>query len=519
MAASRETFAEPEYQFVFERLTQLAGQSLTGLTDALATRASGPQVRPLTRAGTGELRVDPIAALIDHQYAAAPTPGGDDGPPFSPVRGGHFTLSRLWIVDGFGRIQRLIDTEGEEPVVKAPILSHTLAGPEPAAAHLLPRLVQPARLQLRWLSAGNDKQESLGDLGTSPICGFVVHNRLDRSLLIYGAGDAADPSLGALLGSVQAISLPHGQEAVRWSKMPVRPFDADGGGGAGPGEADIPNEPLRNFVHGSLARTGGAGAVFAAFRDLLERHEDGADLSLDQGLQSVLVGRPLALVRASLRLELDGPPVTDQSVQHALAADRQAQEPWFRSLKVPVRVGDRRLGPDGLVGYFVDDGSTAAYETLNLRADEPSDPGFEANAYFGAPALEVSCDPQAEPLILTLLLDPKRGVNVISGILPAFVSTLPRALLTEALSDLEIPFLVAPVLGERTGEQEPEAVRRMPLPTNGHGEWSWAFFADAKAPSREAQVSGDTAAAPSLSTAMALHEGWLKYRPAKGEKQ
>ena len=519
LAASRETFPEPEYQFVFERLTQLAGQSLSGLTDALATRASGPQVRPLTRAGTGELHVDPIAALIDHQYAAAPAPGGNDGPPFSPVRGGHFTLSRLWIVDGFGRIQRLIDTESEEPARNAPILSHTLAGPEPAAAHLLPRLVQPARLQLRWLSARNDKQESLGNLGTSPICGFVVHNRLDRSLLIYGAGDASETSVGTLLGTVQAISLPQGKEAVRWSKMPVRPFDTDGAGGLGPGEADIPNAHLRNFVNGLLARTGGAGAVFAAFRRLLERHEDSADLSLDQGLQSVLVGRPLALIRASLRLELDGPPVTDQSVQRALAADRQTQEPWFRNLKIPVRIGDRRLGPDGLVGYFVGDGSAAAYETLCLRSDETSDPGFEGNAYFGAPTLEVSCDPQAGPLILTLLLDPKRGVNVISGILPAFVSTLPQALLAEAVSDLEIPFLVAPVLGERTGEQGPEAIRRMPLPTNGHGEWSWAFFPDAKAPSREAPVSGDTAAAPSLSTSMALHEGWLKYRPAKGEKR
>ena len=520
LAATRKSIPEPEFAFVFDRLTRLAGQSLTGLTDALATRDTGPQLRPLIQSASGELRFDPIAEAVADQYAAAPLLGAGEAPAFAPTRGGRFDLDRLWIVDSFGRIRRVVDDEDGATAVAPPVLGRTLVGPVPGSAHLLPRLAQPARLLMRWVSAWKDDQQSLGDLGTSPICGFVVHNRLDRSLMIYGGRDENDTKVGNLLGAVQAIRMPQGKEAVRWTRMPVRQFDPAPAGAREPDATDIPNPRLRNFVNGLLAQSGAAGGTaFEAFRALLDRHQDAADLSLDQGLQSVLIGRPLALVRASLRLELDGPPLTDQGAGHVLAAGRALPEPWFRSLKFPVRIGDRRLGPDGLVGYFVEDDNAAAYQTLRLRADEPHDPGFEAHAYFGTSALEVPCDPDSHPIGLTLLLDPKRSVNIVSGILPASVITVPQPLVAKSLSDLELPFLVAPVLAARADEAEPETSRRMPLPTGGHDEWRWVYFPDARSPSVEAAVASDAAAAPSLFSTMALHEGWLKYRPAKGEQR
>src|SRR5262249_62195301 len=108
-------------------------------------------------------------------------------------------------------------------------------GPDTALGVPPPRLVQPARLLPRWLSAWNDNQESLGDLATSPICGFVVHNRLDRSLLIYGtrndeeaiygAANGARPPIGKLLGAVQEV-------------------EYIGGGGARPAGRRPPAAPL-----------------------------------------------------------------------------------------------------------------------------------------------------------------------------------------------------------------------------------------------------------------------------------
>jgi hypothetical protein len=343
------------------------------------------------------------------------------------------------------------------------------------------------------------------------VCGFVLHNRLDRSLLVYGSREGTDLVPGTLLGAVQPVRLAHGREVARWCMPPARPFSA-GDAAPGPGRltaADIPDRHLRGFVNGLLARFGGeAGRGFEDFRDLLVRHEEGADLSRDHGVQAMLVGRPLALVRASLRLELDAPPVADQNWRAIL---REPPAPWFRDLTFAVRIGDRRLGPEGLVGLFLDDGTEEAYRTLRLRADHSYPRSITGHPYFSTIALRVPCDPAAQPLPLTLLLDPRRPTHIVSGILPASTASVPEWPVAAGLAGLEIPFLVAPFLGELA----PSTGRSMPLPTNSHDEWRWLSFPDPTSPAVEAPVSGDTAAAGSLQAAKALHEGWLRYCPPK----
>jgi hypothetical protein len=515
-----------EYKDVFEQMTRpLLGQSLMGLTEALGMRDTGPQLPPLKKPlgarplGTGDLTVDDdIAKRVDHHYAAAPL----SKLPFSPLRGGLFSLLHLSIVDSFGRVL-IIHDKDSAPTSNPPKLGRTLRGPPPedGFALLPPRLVQPARLLLRWLSAWSDDQESLGDLETNPICGFIIHNRLDSSLLvygtsndeqvIYGTGNGGQAAVGRLLGAVQTVQYISRPGRVRWSTMAMRPFT-----GPAPTErvltdVDIPNPHLRNFVNGLLKLTGGAlGTPFQTFLDLLERREEAAELSVDQGLQSILTGRPLALVRASLRLELEGPPLRDET------AIPSEQAPAYLSVKFPVRLGDRRLGPDGLVGYFVDDGAGTAYDQLRLSADEESYQKDEAHRYFHDQRdLEVACDPAAGPINLTLLLDPNPGLHVVSGVLPADRVRLPQPLVAATLSDLEMPFLVAPFLGEQVSD--PKLARRMPLPTNGHKEWTWKFFDDAHEEPQEVDAQVETESAPSLFTTMALYEGWLNYRPSRAK--
>ena len=185
-------------------------------------------------------------------------------------------------------------------------------------------------------------------------------------------------------------------------------------------------------------------------------------------------------------------------------------------MKFPVRLGDRRFGSDGLVGYFVDDGASTAYDRLRLAADEESYQKDAAHGYFDDQRdLEVACDPDAEPITLTLLMDPKPGVHVVSGILPVNRVDLPQPLVAATLSDLEIPFLVAPFLGEQVAD--PRSVRRMPLPTNGHNEWTWEFFDNEQEEPHKAEVRVETESAPSLSAPMALHEGWLNYHPSRAK--
>jgi hypothetical protein len=516
----------PEYKSVFEQMTKaLLGQSLAGLTDALGMRDTGPQLPPLK--GPGELSVDKdMVCRVGHHYTVAPLsrlnlPG--EGSPFSPLRGGLFSLSHLSIIDSFGRI--LIIHDAAEGVSNPPKLGRALRTPTPdgGLALLPPRLVQPSRVLLRWLSAWDDDQESLGDLETNPICGFIIHNRFDGSLLIYGTsndekviyptGNDPQPPVGRLLGAVQAVQSGGRPGAVRWSTIPMRPFTGTPES-LGPRvltAADIPNPHLCKFVNGLLKLTGGAlGTPFQTFVDLLRRRDEASDLPADQGLQSLLTGRPLALVRASLRLELDGPPLRDET------AIPSGEAPAYLSVKFPVRLGDRRLGPDGLVGYFVDDGTDTAYHHLRLGADEDSYQKDEAHRYFHDQRdLEVQCDPSVAPIKLTLLLDPQPGVHIVSGILPANRVRLPQPLVAATLSDLEMPFLVAPFLGERV--TDPGAPRRMPLPTTGDKEWTWKFFDDAREEPQEVDVRVDPEAAPSLFVTMGLHEGWLNYHPSRAK--
>ena len=515
LADSRQKFPQAHFQPVFAPLTELAGQSLMGLTAALATQDVGPQLPPLVRDG-GDFIKDPIAYLIGDQYAVAPLPGERAAPPpFSPLRGGDLSLTRLWVVDSFGRIHRIIDSDA----ATKPLVGGALVGKAPGAAHLAPRLVQPARLLLRWHSATDDAQEAIGDMRTSPICGFVVHNQLDRSLMIYGTKDAAGDSVGTLLGAVQAVIRPDLQESVIWSTVPVRPVVQTEGARRTPTDADIPNLHLRNFVKGVLALSEAAdGTAFVAFRALLDRLDSKKDRSMEQGLPPLLAGRPLALVRASLRLELDGLPWTDEGADAVLGSARQSRVASHISARFPVRLGDRRLGPDGLVGFFVDTGDDADYRRIRLSADIKREPEASNHAYFDDPGLAVTCNPQDKPVMLSMLMDTQLGVHVVSGILPANLVTIPQQVAARSLADLELPFLVAPVLGERVTDPSETAQRRMPLPTNADGEWAWVCFSDRMTAAKEFPVSVDTQASPSLFSQLALSEGWLRYRPSKGQQ-
>src|SRR5205814_8725489 len=63
---------------------------------------------------------------------------------------------------------------------------------------------------------------------------------------------------------------------------------------------------------------------------------------------SLLLGRPLALVRAELGLELAGLPASDQN------AIGKLDTKGFTKLKFPVRLGEAQNDTDGLIGYFTD---------------------------------------------------------------------------------------------------------------------------------------------------------------------
>lgn len=486
----------PRPHEIDDRIIGLVVQSIGGFTEALLLRDSALQLPPL-KADSAEID-EATRQLIGDQYAVAPLVEHLDKDRFFPIRSGHLVLRRLWVVDTFGRVRRVLDDDKDASVCT----SHSLAvAGSPQLMRLPPRLAQPARLLLRWLSADKEEQEFLGDIATQPICGWIIHNRLDRSLLVCDAS-------GQPAGAVQSVihTEGHDRRGIRWTKLPLQPIEAD----------DIPNRHLRGFVKGLLSLAGTKGeCTSTAFEDFLRliRHieDNEPQQPQHQGL-SVLMGRPLALLRASLRLDLLGPPAVDQSWSQLKA--KATAEPGFTGVEFDVRLGNRRKGPDGLIGYF----SADDYKLIRLAqhaedwsptADQKGHQYFRANQ-----SVRVTCNPSARPELLTLLLDPHLGVHISSGILPTKMIDLPSDLVSDALSKLELPLLVAPVLGER----QPEGIPNIPLPGDMPGKWIWTWRPKPDVPAKFNEVMTETAQARSLFKTMAIYEGWLGLR-LTGAKQ
>jgi hypothetical protein len=507
----------PEYKAVVDALSGLTGQSLAGLTDGMGLLNRGPQFPP-PEIYEGLEDVE-IRSAVGALFSTGPLRTVESSDRyFSPIRGGHLAITALSLVDTFGRVVSVIDQArdirvtrtlriGAEAVTR---LMPELKDADFIGARLPPRLVQPARLLFRWMSA-NDGQECVADLRTSPICGWILPSRLDRGLLICSQD-------GELTGIIQSVRLSNGTELVRWSSLPP----PRGGAMAEATESDIPNHHLRCFVNGLLrSMNDGAGGStrFESLRQFLMNFEDRSEQPREQDLRSAMVGSPLALVRATLRLELYGPPWRSHTKEQLLTAGPdQLRTPEVFQVSFPVRLGDRQLGPDGLVGYFIDGEQPSDYEKMRLSGDQTASPLAGTQPYFDkTPYLMLECrPPDGAPVNLTLLMDPRAGVHIVSGILPSNVAVLPPAVVSVASAALRPRFLVAPVLAEWSPDAHRAASPGIPLPTNGKDEWGWyAVGAGGEAAAKPAALDPASKSIPFGRSA--LYEGWLGSMAEKGK--
>jgi uncharacterized small protein (DUF1192 family) len=498
-------------------------QSLGGFTEQLLMRKGFLELRPLEPgSGSEGLQFSPIYDAVQDIDWLAPLTDGK----FLPVRSGQLTLNRLWIIDAFGQRLQLEDLKPEEKKGEGtlfnPALPLRLRGGD-GSVRFEPRLAQPARLSLQWLPAGQagpiprDDVSLRDDEEFDPVCGWILPNYLDEGLMIY---DARGYALGFLqrvlrkswrnglggshpeLESFHWVDIP-GSKNFYFGISPLRITDPLG---------ETANPHLRAFVNGLLPLTEGRGQAFSDLLDKLnEAFVGGAGSSHDPNL-ALLIGRPLALVRAALRLEVDGRLACAQGWDDL----QQAQTGGVEQLGVRVRLGDRRkwqdtwLGDDGLVGFFLNQDYTRFYPAFGLRGrldDTYNKYSWAADdtAFLGnLPQLSIG-----QPLDLTLLLDPSRGVCVTSGILPRTIFHLPYGDLSETLENKQVVFFTGPVVS-------PESERdiRMPEPSDIYGQWSWTHHPEIKVWKQESIVDVQKEQGRFSETPLQIAEGWLKLTTA-----
>ncbi len=475
---------------------EVLAQSLGGFHDALRQLRHGLQLPPINPAYViadsppSLPQLDAIAEPIDgidpldpqHMHAPDFT-APDQG--FLPIRAGQLEIGRLWLVDSFGQTLKLIDGDSGDYELMA---SFGLPGPSrvtgsPRLIPLPPRYVQPARLDFRWLSATADQP------GGNPLCGWIFPNHLDKSLMIC---DAA----GRLWGAVQQIirvSLSggtggtQGQGAKAFFWVPVPGTEAT--------PADIPDVRMQAFVRYLLDL--GADAGPELLRIIAAAQQDTGPAPEHDARLSILVGRPLALARASLRIDLMGLPATrvpglqEGETGHPARGDLTR---GFTRVHFPIRLGGPEGDAGGLAGYFVDGESGSFHPRHGLTGRD-----FPGHLEYGH-QLVLDAERAVE---LTLLLDPAAPVHARCGFLPRHSLHLPAAVAARVSSIRDVFFQGAPLVGPPGGP-------RVPRPSDDYGQWSWAVRPRVTYWQEYAEITDPGDRSAFGQNPVELQEGWLK---------
>lgn len=430
------------------RSTDELSQRLDGFSAQIGQRLTGSGLRPDGVLGT----------LIADGDGGIPRPGnfpeedwegGEwEDSDFQELRSGHLEFTRLAVVDRFGRAVNLIDNplhfDYARPKTFVPD-KEVGEIEQDRFAQLSPRLLQPGRLAFHFVD-GRTGQEVDVTAGANPVCAWLIDNRLDKSIACYGPE-------GAALGDIRVVIGESGQREVDWNPLPGSSvFELDDLAAVSP------------HAHGLLAgvrRQGPEG--FEALRGYLSDaltaiDPDGPD---DSSL-AYFFGRPIALVRAELALELCGPVRKDVHWKTIF----EQRTPELGGYRWPVRLGEQGQIDDGLLGYVYGDDYDHIETTLDTNED-----GYLRSIGTGK-RLKLSFDgPSAA---VTLLLDSRAAVHATTDILPVGSVFVPQEFTDTALAAMAVAFRAGPLLAPVETDSSGADTLLAPHPASAGGTWSWA---------------------------------------------
>ena len=456
-----------------------------------------------------------------------------DARQFNPLRAGILKITRLRVLDAFGQIRDLIQSDQHGGVIQPSqvvVSSRLNKAPREwneTGAVLPLRFAQPARLSFRYRaasvaaapqrSAPGSRLEMNSNLASSPIFGWILYNRFDHALAIYDEE-------GRPIGSFNLLGPP-------WQETP----------GANRGVA---NPLLLEFIQylGGQVPPNREDLDYPRFRGFLTKLIDTIDhvatgiepegYKQDQGL-AMLIGHPLALVVADLHLDLYGTmpgkeglpglPAIDQSREafdavktaHAyVEQDRRSAD--FARVRFPVRLGDDAKFHDGLVGYFIkSQDAPATYRTFYAAsAASDGNPDVRTPPLTGSASLSLA-PADSQPKTVVMLVDPRAAVHASVGLLPVKSIALPPAHYADALKRIDATFLVAPILGGADGIA-------LPVPNVAGHAWSWItrqaderFGIPMRRWSTQGFVVSPNPRAAFSPAPLRIHEGWLHLYPVQ----
>jgi len=373
---------------------------------------------------------------------------------FSPLRGGFFKFDELRLIDTFGQFQQITVSE----YAVAENMRREQQQIRDRYIMLPPRFVQPTRLDFNWLQA-RSKEICDFNLPDSPICGWLIPNHADSSLLVY---DEAGNMLGSLV--VTAFE----RNAVQWRNAPGITIN-NGGMLFAEHSHPLPttmNPEMKAFLSEILRRsqeqqedvlTPLLQIIDSALWDI-----HGAFTSNATGL-SLYVGKPLVLAKASIKLEQCGPPAAYKSIDKTTKKPQPIPDISLKQFQMPLWVGEKHHSGDGVIGFFQLDGDSE-YRQFNsafVKKDRQSD-YLKCNN-----EITISADEHAEAKTLSLILDPMASIHLISGMLPVYEQRIPPDRIETALANLFLTLYAGPML---VGEEN------VVMPLTNLPERKWSFI-------------------------------------------
>lgn len=464
------------------------------------------------------------------------TPEGTAEPaPVAAPRGllaGSLVLTRARLLDAFGRTL-------EVPVDAVRTPARASLDDRQGTLALPPRLLRPARWQFRLVDAatpaGAEGIEARVDqiepaLQVSPVAGFLMPDHLDESLEVF---DAAGAPVGELLHEP-------GSGGVMWEIAAGREGPADAGPhyGLAPAQKALGDFAAALVAADAAARQGAAldpdGPGESALSAML-RAIDTTLWSVDSfaslGSEHVagLVGRPLAMVRAQLRLELRAPDDIDLSDPRWAEAWRQAERD-AAGYAFPVRIGEITRSDDGVLGFFVDDDYSrfhlvdkaiagAATESGRSRGQlglYPPAAGMPPSEALVHPYIAGSDDADTlhlhlgQQVTLTVLMHPAGKATLTSGLLPRKQLALARDWVGPGLAALAPSLRTGPVLVETDLASEGQV--RLPK-VSVFGKDQNFLWRDTPATWRTDAILAATQTALLPDSPAELREGWIRVAP------
>jgi hypothetical protein len=311
------------------------------------------------------------------------------------------------------------------------------------------KLMKLASISLCWKSSeilpsheeieNQDNIDQNTHLTISPICGWLLPNHLDGTLMVFDQKGKAIGTLG---------------RNNKWRVIPGNNFSIRN-------TDEISNPHLRRVMHW-INNKGTSTNELKNSASL-----DSFILKLDAALENIdtdyldstfLMSKPLAVVRASLNIEFND--LTNinhssytflQDIRNKQSLDEGTNE--MQEFQLSVRLSKRRELNDGLVGYWLEDN----YSELDPIFYAPNSDIEDSESDYLIPITPLIPGSDKKPRderLLTMLLNPEGQIYASNDVLQTISLGIPKSQYLAALETLKINFTLSPILDEQKKTNE-----------------------------------------------------------------